>query len=182
MLQKDNRKKTSTMKKACLSLGMALCLLLCMLLSAWGCGRKTPAPEEILRAVCESQPTLPAGRIYVLSAPSDDAKHPPEPWLSASFGRGQIPPALSLVEDAAFFTSYSGECELAVFLCKTADGTDAVSQLCLQRLNILENYWEGVEKFNTSPRKGGVTVRGKWVILYLCENPEGVLRAFRRTL
>ena len=182
MREKSIFKKTSARQKAFFRLGTAFFLLLYMLFSLVGCGRKASSPEEALRAMCESQPTLPAGHVYVLSAPSDDAKHPSDLWLSAIFGKEAPPPALSLVEDAAFFSSYRGECELAVFLCKTADDTDAVSQLCLQRLNILEHYWEGVEKSNTSPRKGGVTVRGKWVILYLCDDPEGALRAFRRTL
>ncbi len=157
-------------------------LFLCLLAALLGCGRKDATPETVIRAICRAEPSLPAGRLYVLSAPSDDAKHPSDAWLSAMFGKSDLPPAFSLVEDAAFFTSYTHPCEFAVFLCKTADGTRAVSEVCLQRLNTLKLYWKGEGISDAVLQNAGVTVRGKWVILYLCQDPEGVLRAFRRTL
>ena len=159
-----------------------LSLLLCLFLLLSGCGKKETAPEDVIHAMCKSQSSLPTGCLYVLSAPSDDAKHPSDRWLMAMFGKGDLPAAFSLVEDAAFFTSYTHACEFAVFLCKTSDGTHAVSQLCLQRLNTLKLYWEGVEASNVSLQNAGVTTRGKWVILYLCQDPAEALRAFRRTL
>ena len=159
-----------------------LCFFLCLALLFSACGRSKTSPEEVLNAMCRSQALLPAGQLYVLSAPSDDAGHPDDGWLFAMFGKEEFCTALALVEDAAFFSSYTHACEFAVFLCKSAKGTSAVSQLCLQRLNTLKLYWEGVESNDTSLQNAGVTLRGRWVILYLCEDPDAALRGFRRTL
>ena len=159
-----------------------VCIFLCLALFLSACGGSKSSPEEVLKAICQSQSDLPAGRLYVLSAPSDDARHPDDGWLFAMFGKEELPATLSLVEDAAFFSSYTHACEFAVFLCKSAKGTSAVSQLCLQRLNTLKLYWEAAENNDTPLQNAGVTVRGKWVILYLCKDPDAALRAFRRTL
>ena len=159
-----------------------LCLLCVLILLLVGCTGEKRTPEEVLNAVCHSQPGLPAGRLYVLSAPTDDAKHPSDGWLASAFDKDLLRAALPMVEDAAFFSSYTHACEFAIFLCQSAKGADAVSRLCLQRLNTLKLYWEGAEVNDTPPQNAGVTVRGRWVILYFCQDPEAALRAFRRTL
>ena len=156
-------------------------LLLCTALFLSACSGPKTTPQNVIAAICEAENGLPAGRLYVLSAPTDDEKHPSESWLGAMFGNGKVPSAFDLVEDAAFFTSYTEPCEFAAFLCKTKDATQAVSEVCLHRLHSLKLYREG-EKDSAPLQNAGVTVRGKWVILYVCKDPQGVLRAIRRTL
>ena len=172
------KKKSS--QKALAIQSVCLCCILALLF--FGCAGKKRTPEEVLEAVCRSQNNLPAGRIYVLSAPSDDAKHPRKGWLASAFDQDLLRAALPMVEDAAFFSSYTHACEFAIFHCQNTKGAAAVSRLCLQRLNTLKLYWEGVEDLDTPLQNAGVTVRGSWVILYLCQDPEAALRAFRRTL
>ena len=157
------------------------CVFFSLILLLSGCAGKSITPKDVMLAVCRSQPPLPAGRLYVLCAPSDDAEHPSDEWLTSAFDKDLLRAALPMIEDAAFFSSYTHACEFAVFLCKSTKGAQAVSRLCLQRLNTLKLYWEGVEETDTPLQNAGVTVRGSWVILYLCEDPEAALRAFRRT-
>ncbi|MBQ8432931.1 MAG: hypothetical protein IJX28_08625 [Clostridia bacterium] len=156
-------------------------VLLCLPLLLAGCGAKPPDAAAAMEALCQSQASLPAGQIYVLSAPTDDAAHPSDTLLSALFGNGRMPIALDLVEDAAFFLSYASPCELAVFYCKTADGTEDVAKMCLQRLDTLKHYWTDDASVALLER-AGVTVRGTLVLLYVCNDPDAALRAFRRTL
>lgn len=158
-----------------------LLLLLCFAVLLSGCTSKKTTPQELIEAICNAENGLPAGRFYVLSAQADDAKHPSDIWLGAMFGNGKMPSALALVEDAAFFASYTQPCEFAVFLCKTSNATKAVSEMCLHRLDSLKLYREG-EKDSAPLQNAGVTVRGKWVFLYVCNDPQEVLRAIRRTL
>ena len=159
-----------------------ICLFCALTLTLAGCTTHAPSPKEVLDAVCRSQPSLPAGRIYVLSAPSDDAKQLPPGWLASAFDQSLLRAALPMIKDAAFFSSYTHACEFAIFLCQGVKGADAVSRLCLQRLNTLKLYWEGAENSDTPPQNASVTVRGSWVILCFCKDPEAALRAFRRTL
>ena len=162
-----------------------LCALLCLLaLLLSGCsGHQAVTPHDAVRAMCHAEVPLPCGKIYVRSAPKDSAEHLSDRLLTAILGNGCLPPEIDLTEDIALFFSYTHPCELAVFLCKNADGTDAVAQLCLRRLDVLRAYWDqrGSE-FAAYTDRAIVTVRGRWVILCVSSDPDAALRALRRTL
>ena len=157
-----------------------VCLLLLVCLLLGGCASNA-TPTMVLQAVMEAEKPLPAGRFYLLSAPQDDPHHPSEGLLAAAFGNGRFPPEMSEVEDAAFYLSVTAPCELAVFLCKSTDGADAVAKMCLRRADLLmrdsTNGGKGV-----APESVAVTVRGKWVILCVSSDPAAACRAFRRAL
>ena len=157
-----------------------VCLLLLTCLLLGGCDSDA-TPATVLQAVTEAEKPLPAGRLYLLSAPSEDPRHPSEGLLSATFGNGKLPPEMSEVEDAAFYLSVTAPCELAVFLCKSTDGADAVAKMCLRRADLLmrdpTNGGKGVAAESVA-----VTVRGKWVIFCVSSDPAAACRAFRQAL
>ena len=90
---------------------------------------------------------------------------------------------MDLVSDVSVYLSYTHPCELAVFRCKTADGTDAIAAMCLRRLDFLKNH-----RINQSGEADAyldsarVTVWGRWVIFTVSSDPDAALRAFRRAL
>ena len=136
--------------------------------------------------MCEAETSLPAGKLYVLSAPEDSEEYFPSALFAATFGNGSAPPELDLIDDAAIYFSYATSCELAAFLCKSADGTDAVAKMCLRRLDVLKNYRDSDRTSQIEDtdllENATVTVRGRWVILCVSSDPDAALRAFRRSL
>ena len=134
-------------------------------------------------AMQKAEKPSPAGRLYVLRAPKDGKEHPSDSLLAAMFGSrdAALPAAFDHVEDAAFFLSYSGACEWAVFRCDSADGTREVSRMCLRRLDQLRLYRTGDEDV-AMLQKARVVIRGDLVILVVSSDPDGALRALRRTL
>jgi hypothetical protein len=146
-----------------------------------GCFSSPPTPESVVRFLCSSVSSLPAGRLYVLSAPQDDAMHPRADLLASAFGQGALPPEMEEVEDAAFYFSLNSPCELAVFLCKSAGGTEAVARMCLHRLDVLKSYgYDGENAVMTE--NATVTVCGRWVLLCVSPDPAATQRAFRQAL
>lgn len=154
-------------------------LLIFGLLLSVGCSRSTPTPSAVLDALCAAEVPLPAGRVYLLGGAQANAHHADGELLAALFGGGILPGELGEVEDAAFYLSFSHPCEFSVFLCKSADGTDAVAKMCLRRLDFLRSYrGEGDGKIYAE--NASVTVRGRWVLLCVSNDSEGALRAFRQ--
>ena len=141
----------------------------------------TASPTALLEAMCAAECPLPAGRIYVRSAPQDSDSHLGDELLAMTFGNGALPPEIDEVTDAAIFLSYTNPCELAVFRCKTADGTDAVAAMCLRRLDFLKTHRidqnSETDAYLCSAR---VTVWGKWVIFTVSSDPDAALRALKR--
>ena len=159
-----------------------LCAWLCISLAC--CAPSTCAtPAELLAAMCEVERPLPAGRVYVRSAPQDSDSHPCDEMLTVTFGNGHFPPEMDQVADVAVYLSFTHPCELAVFRCKTADGTDAVAAMCLRRLDFLRNHRtdQGSEA-DAYLESACVTVWGRWVIFTVSSDPDAALRAARRAL
>ena len=156
-----------------------LLALLLILLSLGGCAASPATPESLVQAMMQAEKPLPAGRLYVLSAPSDNAKTPTEELLAVTFGNGTLPPELSQVTDAAFFLSYTQPCEFAVFLCTNRAATEAVARMCLRRVDTVLRAQGEVDQEIAAH---AVTVRGRWVILCLSSDPQSALRAFRQGL
>ena len=159
-----------------------LLLLLTLCASALcGCFSAPPTPEALVQAMCRSIHSLPAGRLYVLSAPQDDDKHLSADLLASAFGQGAPPPEMEEVEDAALYFSLRSPCELAVFLCKNAGGTEAVAKMCLHRLDVLKSY--GYDGENAAMTENAtVTVCGRWVVMCVSPDPAAAQRAFRQAL
>ena len=161
-----------------------LCLLVLLALCAsslCSCFSAPPTPEDLVQAMCRTVKSLPAGRLYVLSAPQDDTRHLQADLLASAFGQGKLPPEMEEVEDAAFYFSLRSPCEFAVFLCKSAGGTEAVARMCLHRLDVLKSY--GYDGDNAAMTENAtVTVCGRWVTLCVSPDPAAAQRAFRQAL
>jgi hypothetical protein len=141
------------------------------------------APADLLEAMCRSQASLPVGKCYVRSAPQDSDRRLTDELLAVTFGNGFLPPEIDEVSDAAVFFSYVHHTELAVFRCKTTDGTDAIAAMCLRRLDFLRNHRtdQGSEA-DAYLESACVTVWGRWVIFTVSSDPDAALRAARRAL
>lgn len=153
-----------------------LLMLLLLLLVFNGCASTAAVPESLVQAMMQAEKPLPAGRLYVLSAPAGDSQAPTEELLAATFGNGAPPQELARVTDAAFFLSYTQPCEFAVFLCDSRAATDEVARMCLRRVDAVLRERGTVDEQTSSH---AVTVRGRWVILCLSSDPDAALRAFR---
>ncbi len=141
------------------------------------CGSR-PTPEAVLQDICAALPALPDGRVYFLSAPEDDARHPSDALLATLYGNGALPPVLDEVEDAAFYLAYTGQCEFAVFRCRSRAATEEVAALCLSRIDLLRRNAVEPEALESAC----VVTRGRWVLLSVCSDPAAARRAFRRAL
>ena len=161
-----------------LSLG---CLILVLVILFGGCSGKQASPAEALDAICATEKPLPAGKVYLRSAPTDSGSHLSDALIATVYGNGILPPALDGVRDAACFFSYTQPCELAVFLCKSNNSTDAVAKMCLRRIDSLKAQWANNDSALPYLENACVTVRGRWVILCVSSDPSAALRAFRRT-
>ncbi len=167
-------------------LNRAACLLLLVLLCTTGCAGRGATASEVLGGMCRAEKPLPAGKLYVLSAPEDSEEQLCPDLFAVIFGNGNPTPELDLLEDAAIYLCYTEPIELAVFLCKSTDGTDAVAKMCLRRLEILKNYrntGDMTEQEHPDPTEhASVSIHGRWVVLCVSTNPDAVLRAFRKSL
>ncbi len=159
-----------------------LCFLLVLALVS--CSPSSASPRSVLGAMRRAEVGLPAGQIYVRLAPQDGEAYLSDELLSVIFGNGSLPPEIELIADAALYLSYTQQREMAVFRCKSTDGTDAIAAMCLRRLDSLKSYWtdEGKSDVGIDFSSARVTICGKWVILTLCADPDAVLRAARRAL
>lgn len=163
---------------------LPLLILTLILIATAGCVPKNSAsPAQALDAMLGTESPLPAGRIYSLS-PAKTAEVPSDSLLAALFGSSSsLPPAMDSVEDAAFFLAYSAPFEMAVFLCASTSDTAGVSRMCTKRLEALKSTYTTSDSAESIPalENARIVVRGRWVILCVCEDPEAALRAFRRT-
>ena len=168
-------------KSACIFIS-ALCLLL--ILSLCACAPRNASPRRVLEAMCRAETSLPAGQLYVRLPPQDGAASLSDEVLTVIFGNGVLPPEIELIADAALYLSYTQPCEMAVFQCKSTDGTDAIAAMCLRRLDSLDSYWteHGQVGNGNVLEHARVTVCGRWVIFTLCADPDAILRAARHAL
>ena len=170
--------------------------LLALLLSAAllflpACGKSDPPPaaSEVLTAMLtameDTAQPLPDGITRLTAAPAESPHRLTETFFSALYGEaargllGDGTAATPPVQDAALYLSVSPyPCELGVFRCADEDTARAVMALCRGRLDTLaQGYagseWEGIAS------GGRVAVRGRYVLLALCEDPAAALEAGR---
>ena len=154
----------------------ALCLLfaaLALLSLCSSCATAQLSPQERLLAMLREETKIPAGRIYLRSAPTDDAAHLSNALLAQLFGNGALPPAVEGIVDAACYLSYSHPCELGVFLCRSAVSAQEVASMCLCRIDFLKAHptYEGLDPAAVAAclENASVTLRGSCVILRIWE-------------
>ena len=152
--------------------------LLCLLCS---CGREAEV-GEVLAAMCDSQPSLPAGRIYLSGAEAGEAAFAEEELLAVLYGGGELPIEFEVINAFAFRLSEVGTPhEFAVFLCVSAQDAYDVAQMCLRRTDTLrrgylESEWEEMAG------QARVCVEGRAVLLAVGEDALTAIEAGRRAL
>lgn len=163
----------------------ALLLIFCLLTVCTlpSCTPTHATARELLEAMRNVEKPLPAGRSYVRLAPQDGEYALTDELLAVTFGNGHLPPEMDEVIDAAVYLSFTRPAELAVFRCKSTDGTDAVAAMCLRRLDYLRNHRTDPDNdLHTYLDRARVTVCGRWVILTVSSDPDAAIRAARRAL
>lgn len=156
------------------------------------CAVRQADATEVLERLLSSQGEVPVGRRYALQVSADGAEDADEALLVQLFGRGgQLPAALALPVQGAFFLSVSAPFELMVFQCSDRGDAQQVATLCLERQHALCSFWQDSERVMQSFDAAavepelppcGVTVRGRWVLAYLCPQEKACLRAFQRSI
>ncbi len=169
------------MPRRSIALLLIFCLLNACVLSS--CAHTHATARELLEAMRNAEKPLPAGRSYVRCAPQDGEEALTDELLAVIFGNGHLPPQMDEVVDAAVYLSFTHPAELAVFRCKSTDGTDAVAAMCLRRLDYLKHHRINLSaEAQTYLDRARVTVCGRWVILTVSSDPDAAIRAVRRAL
>ena len=155
-------------------------LLLPLLLLAL-CACRAPAQTvDILNAMCDSQTTLPAGRIYRMDASPGDAAYADEELLSVLYGNGSLPPEFEVINDFSIrLCGFTAPHELAVFRCVSQRDAYDVAQMCLRRAERLQINCRETE--HASLADGArVCIIGKYVLMATCNDPIAATEAGRR--
>lgn len=172
-----------------------IAVLLCMCCAVSGllqaCTFRQTDARELLERLLSTQGEVPAGRCYTLSSSFAEDETADEALLTQLFGReGRLPAALALPLQGAFFLSAAAPFELMVFQCADRGDAQKVAALCLERRQALCSFWLTVESASQETGEesacalppGGVTVRGRWVLFYLCPQEKACLRTFQRSV
>ncbi len=108
---------------------------------------------------------LPRGVIYC----ADNAD---EALLIEFYGEG-APSEFALLSSFAIYSSARMEvCEVAVFHCYAASDAHCIAEMCHARADILQKHFN----ITGEERPLIVLVRGKWVIMAVCENADEVAK------
>ena len=160
---------------------LILLITLSLILALTSCGHEA-AVEDILSAMCDSQPPLPAGQMYQSAAEAGEDGFADEELLAVLFGGGSLPVEFEVISDFSFRLS-TGETphEFAVFRCLSSRDAYDVAQMCLRRGDLLrrghiETEWEAVTQ------EAQVTVCGKYVMWAVGEDVPSALEAARRAI
>ena len=162
--------------------------LVCTLLSVWlichfcACARTEASVAEVLDAMIGAEIGLPAGQVYLASAPESGEAYLSPDLTAALYGEGEPPWQLSLVEDYGIFLSTAQHpCEFAVFLTYARSDTDDVAAMCCARLDDLRIHYKDTP-YAAYLASARVVVSGKYVLLLISSDPDHALRAAERVL
>ena len=125
---------------------------------------------------------LPAGQVYLASAPKESEAYLAPDLMAALYGEGELPWQLSLLEDYGLFLSTAQHpCEFAVFRVRARSDTDDVAAMCLSRLDALRIHYKNTQ-YASYTQNARVVVIGKYVLLLISSDPDHALRAAQRVL
>lgn len=155
---------------------ITLILALMLLLAAVSCGKSTPPIpcREILLAMADAEPSLPAGRFYSLSAAEGESEYLSDSLLRALYGEhGAVEGWL----DCALYLSVSERpCELAVILCRDHDTASDTARLFGARLGAIRITVTDPD-YGRIVTDAKVTVLGNYVLFLVSSDSEAVLQA-----
>ena len=151
-------------------------LLLC------SCARTDASVAEVLDALIEAEIGLPAGQVYLASAPEESEAYLPPDLMAALYGEGEPPWQLSLVEDYGIFLSTAQHpCEFAVFRTLAHSDTDELAAMCCARLDDLRIHYKNTP-YAAYLENARVVVLGNYVLMLISSDPDHALRAAERVL
>jgi hypothetical protein len=157
-------------------------LLLLPLLFLCSCARADASSAQVLSALIDAEIGLPAGQIYLSSAPEDDASYLSPDLVAALYGEGELPWQLSLLEDYGLFLSTAQHpCEFAVFRTRSRSDTDEIAAMCLARLDALRIHYKDTQ-YASYTQNARVVVIDKYVLLLISSDTEHALRAAERVI
>ena len=160
---------------------LILLLAISLLFSLVSCGREAEVCD-ILAAMCDAQPSLPAGQVYLHTAVAGEAAFADEELLAVLFGGGELPVEFEVVNGFAFRLSAMGTPhEFAVFLCVSSQDAYDVAQMCLRRVDVLRRGYVGTE-WEAMTQEAQVSVVGRVVLMAVGEDPLTAIEAGRRAV
>lgn len=161
-------------------LRLLLLLALLPLLYFSACAREEADTSAILAAMCESQPSLPAGQVYLKRAEADEAAFADNELIAALFGDGEYPTEFSAVSDFALrLSAHPLPCEFAVLRCISPQDAYDVAQLCHRRLDRIRLTFLNTP-YSETVEKAQIETRGSYVLFAMGEDAAAALEAGRR--
>lgn len=137
---------------------------------------------EVLDAMIGAEIGLPAGQIYLASAPEDGEAYLSPDLTAALYGQGEPPWQLALVEDyGMWLSSAQHPCEFAVFRCYARSDTDEIAAMCTSRLADLRAHYKD-SQYASYLQNAQVVVIGKYVLLLISADAQHALNTARRAL
>ena len=160
---------------------LSLLLIFPLLLLA-SCARSDATPEQVLDALTKAEIGLPAGQVYLASAPEDDAAYLSPDLMAALYTEGEPPWQLALLKDYGLFLSTAQHpCEFAVFCTYARSDTDEIAAMCHARLDDLRVHYKDTP-YAAYLEQARVVVMGKYVLLIISSDTEHAVRAAERIL
>ena len=157
-----------------------LCLLLLILPCSLLACRAPAQVGDILTEMIDSQTELPAGQIYRKDAPPGDGGYTDDELLSVLYGDGILPPEFEVINDFSIrLSAFAEPYELAVFRCVSERDAYDVARMCLRRVQRLAISCRETE-FADMADSAQVSIRGKYVLIAICDDPQGAIEAGRR--
>lgn len=161
-------------------LRLLLLLVLLPLLFLSACVQVETDASTILAAMCESQPSMPAGQVYLKGAEADETAYADNELIAALFGDGEYPVEFFAVNDFAFrLSAHPLPCEFAVLRCISPQDAYDVAQLCHRRLDRIRLAFLN-SPYSDTVEKAQIETRGSYVLFALGEDPTAALEAGRR--
>ena len=146
------------------------------------CAHTEASVAAVLDAMIGAEIGLPAGQIYLASAPEEGEAYLSPDLMAALYGEGEPPWQLPLVEDYGIFLSTAQHpCEFAVFRTYAHSDTDDVAAMCCARLDALRIHYKDTQ-YAAYVQEARVIVIGKYVLLLISSDPAHALRAAERVL
>ena len=154
------------------------------------CARPPKNAYEILSAMTQTQPNLPAGQTYrggaaaAANGHADDGHtndgHADDELLAVLYGEGSLPCEFEVINDYAIrLSGFAAPYELAVFCCVSSKDAYDVAQMCLRRAEALrisgrETPWESITE------GARVCLWGRYVLMAVGDDPLAAIEAGRR--
>ena len=161
-----------------IAFSMTVALILGCLCS---CGKDSRTALQVLEDIFENEKELPSGQLYLTGAEAGASEYFSDRMVSVMYGEKAKDQYFYLIGDGAvFLSSFANAFEIAVFRCYSKSDVDSICEMCFSRCDTVRsviNHQKGFENV-----KARVFFSGKYVCMYVGEDPDGAERAFVNAL